>query len=111
MKILFMMTEPRVMKYYHETLRFMLKNGHSVHVAYFSLEKYRKGRCTKSWRPSSLNDSVTRSYPESGPAYGVISVLPSPGPKTTYFFSGHFSAAPPGSGKEWKSGFLRSSSG
>jgi hypothetical protein len=43
MKILFMMTEPRVLKYYHDTLRYLLKEGHSVHVAYFSLEKHRGG--------------------------------------------------------------------
>jgi hypothetical protein len=55
MKILFMMTEPRVMKYYHETLRFMLKKGHSVHVAYFSLEKYREG---------TLHEELAVEFPE-----------------------------------------------
>jgi hypothetical protein len=55
MKILFMMTEPRVMKYYHETLRFMLKKGHSVHVAYFSLEKY---------RPGTLHEELAAEFPE-----------------------------------------------
>jgi|OpeIllAssembly_1097287.scaffolds.fasta_scaffold00974_2 hypothetical protein len=63
MKILFMMTEPRVMKYYHETLRFMLKNGHSVHVAYFSLEKYRKG---------TLHEELATEFPERF-SYEVVS--------------------------------------
>ena len=55
MKILFMMTEPRVMKYYHDTLRFMLKAGHRVHVAYFSLEKYRRG---------TLHEELAGEFPE-----------------------------------------------
>jgi hypothetical protein len=55
MKILFMMTEPRVMKYYHDTLRFMLKEGHRVHVAYFSLEKYRGG---------TLHEELAGEFPE-----------------------------------------------
>jgi hypothetical protein len=50
-----MMTEPRVMKYYHEALRFMLKDGHSIHVAYFSLEDYRKG---------TLHEELATEFPE-----------------------------------------------
>jgi hypothetical protein len=63
MKILFMMTEPRVMKYYHETLRFMLKAGHTVHVAYFGLEKYRKG---------TLHEELAAEFPERF-SYEVVS--------------------------------------
>jgi hypothetical protein len=55
MKLLFMMTEPRVMKYYHDTLRFMLKEGHRVHVAYFGLEKY---------RPGTLHEELAAEFPE-----------------------------------------------
>lgn len=54
MKILFMMTESRTMKYYHETLRFMLEGGHAIHVAYFSLEKHRKG---------TLHDELEKEFP------------------------------------------------
>lgn len=63
MKILFMMTEPRVMKYYHETLRFMLKGGHSIHVAYFSLEDFRKG---------TLHEELVAEFPERF-SYEVVS--------------------------------------
>ena len=63
MKVLFMMTEPRVMKYYHETLRFMLKSSHTVHVAYFSLEKYRKG---------TLHEELAVEFPERF-SYEVVS--------------------------------------
>ena len=55
MKLLFMMTEPRVMKYYHDTLRFILKEGHRVHVAYFGLEKY---------RPGTLHEELAAEFPE-----------------------------------------------
>jgi len=54
MKILFMMTESRTMKYYHETLRFLLDGGHTVHVAYFSLEKHHKG---------TLHDELGQRFP------------------------------------------------
>jgi hypothetical protein len=54
MRVLFMMTESRTMKYYHETLRFMLEGGHAVHVAYFSLEKHRKG---------TLHDELEKEFP------------------------------------------------
>lgn len=73
MKILFMITEPRVLKYYFNTLQFMLKEGHSVHVAYFSLEKYRGGkRCMRNWPPNFRSGSATRGYPEDDRAYGGI---------------------------------------
>jgi hypothetical protein len=49
-----MMTESRTMKYYHETIRFMLEGGHTVHVAYFSLEKHRKG---------TLHDELDKEFP------------------------------------------------
>ena len=54
MRVLFMMTESRTMKYYHETIRFMLEGGHTVHVAYFSLEKHRKG---------TLHDELEKEFP------------------------------------------------
>jgi hypothetical protein len=55
MKLLFMMTEPRVMKYYLDSLRFMLQDGHRVHVAYFGLEKYRAG---------TLHEELAAEFPE-----------------------------------------------
>jgi hypothetical protein len=55
MKILFMITESRTMKYYNETLRFMLERGHTVHVAYFSLEKH---------RPGTLHDVLKQMFPD-----------------------------------------------
>jgi hypothetical protein len=55
MKILFMMTGPRVMKYYAGTLRFLLEGGHTVQVAYFSLEKH---------KPGTLHDELSAEYPD-----------------------------------------------
>jgi hypothetical protein len=55
MKILFMMTGPRVMKYYIGTLRFLLDGGHKVYVAYFSLEKHKVG---------TLQEELSAEYPD-----------------------------------------------
>lgn len=48
-----MMTAPRVMKSYHEALQFVWEDGHSLHVAYFSLEDYRKGTLHEDLAPEN----------------------------------------------------------
>ncbi len=56
MKILFLMTDPGNLKYYYETLRALLRNGHCVHVAFFNIERQAK---------YMLHEKLKAEFPES----------------------------------------------
>jgi hypothetical protein len=43
MKILFIMTDPGLMKYYYQTMRYLMKTGHRIHLAFFGLERQNQG--------------------------------------------------------------------
>jgi hypothetical protein len=43
MRILFIMTDPGLVKYYYQTMRHLMKKGHTLHLAFFGLERKNQG--------------------------------------------------------------------
>jgi len=44
MRILFIMTDPGQMKYFYHTMRHLMKEGHTLHLAFFILERKNQGK-------------------------------------------------------------------
>jgi hypothetical protein len=64
MRILFIMTDPGLMKYYYQTMRCLMKAGHTLHLALFGLERQNQGKLYENLQsefPSCFNYEIIPS--------------------------------------------------